>query len=129
MTTISNTQISIVIVSRHASISLTRAFSGVRIRAVAVPDLASAQREVFARPYDGVVIDREQAIDVAAFVRQVRETSSIPIVIVVSTLDVAERIAALDAGADDVLIALTGIRELSLRVTAAVHRARRSSSR
>jgi two-component system, OmpR family, KDP operon response regulator KdpE len=58
------------------------------------------------------------------FIRDVREWSSVPIIVLSARVDEADKIVALDAGADDYLIKPFGVGELLARVRATLRRQR-----
>lgn len=74
------------------------------------------------KPYDCVVLDLGLPdIDGDEVVRRSREHSDVPIIVASARPDEADRILALELGADDYLVKPFGIRELIARIRA-VHR-------
>ncbi len=63
-------------------------------------------------------------IDGLELVRRVRRESTVPIIVLAASRDEAQRIAALDAGADDHVVKPVSMPELSARVRAQLRRAR-----
>jgi len=66
--------------------------------------------------------------DGATLVRDVRGWSSVPIIVLSARVDEADKVAALDAGADDYLVKPFGVAELLARVRAALRRHARGAS-
>jgi two-component system KDP operon response regulator KdpE len=62
--------------------------------------------------------------DGVEFIRDVREWSPVPIIVLSARVDEADKIVALDAGADDYLIKPFGVGELLARVRATLRRQR-----
>jgi len=79
--------------------------------------------EVAAEPPDGVVLDLGLPdMDGAEVIRRLREWSRVPILVLSVRVDEDDKIAALDAGADDYLSKPFGGRELLARVRAILRR-------
>jgi len=64
--------------------------------------------------------------DGVAFIREVRAFSSMPILVLSARIDENDKVAALDAGADDYLTKPFGIAELSARLRAMLRRSART---
>ncbi len=64
--------------------------------------------------------------DGVAFIREVRAFSSMPILVLSARIDEADKVAALDAGADDYLTKPFGVAELSARLRAMLRRSART---
>jgi two-component system, OmpR family, KDP operon response regulator KdpE len=62
------------------------------------------------------------------FIRDVRTWSTVPIVVLSARVDEADKVTALDAGADDYLIKPFGVGELLARVRATLRRQRQSGT-
>ena len=65
--------------------------------------------------------------DGVALVRDVRGWSQVPIIVLSARIDEADKVTALDAGADDYLVKPFGVAELLARVRAALRRHARSA--
>jgi len=79
--------------------------------------------------YDGVVLDLGLPDgDGVSLIRDVRGWSAVPIIVLSARSDEADKIAALDAGADDYLTKPFGTGELLARVRANLRRPRAASS-
>lgn len=84
---------------------------------------SSAIEEVRINGFDCIVLDLGLPdLDGGEVVRRVREFSSIPIVVASARPDEADRILALELGADDYLVKPFGIRELIARIRAVTRR-------
>src|SRR6266545_823711 len=64
--------------------------------------------------------------DGVAFIREVRAFSTLPILVLSARIDEADKVAALDAGADDYLTKPFGVAELSARLRAMLRRSART---
>lgn len=91
--------------------------------------LEHAQAKLASTPPDLMLLDLGlpdgDGIDL---VRRVREWSALPIIIVSARSQEQDKIAALDAGADDYLIKPFGVGELNARIRAALRRLQQSGS-
>ncbi len=94
------------------------------LRVTAVRGVSVGQVEARRCHYDCLVLELGAAFDAISTTRALREESSTPIVVIASTTDVAERVSALDAGADACIAPSMAERELLLRIVASVRRAR-----
>jgi two-component system, OmpR family, KDP operon response regulator KdpE len=105
---------------RLLTVSLSRA--GYRVQAVAGGEAALEQLSV--EPVDMVLLDLGLPdIDGVEVCRRIREWSSIPIIIISVREDETNKVAALDAGADDYVTKPFGVDELLARIRANLRRA------
>jgi len=90
-----------------------------------VPDGAAAERELRAQPYAAAVLDLglplQDGMDVLAQVRAAGLT--LPILVLTARDGIPDRIAGLDAGADDYILKPVDLHELAARLRALVRRA------
>jgi DNA-binding response OmpR family regulator len=93
---------------------------------VSVVDEAVSGGETHARRYDCVVIDlgEEACARAVTLTRAVRHEFAQPILVIAPGNNVDERVAVLDAGADDCVSAACSERELLSRILASVRRSR-----
>ena len=109
-------------IRRALEVTLTRAGYRVQTAATAADALATAVLQ----PPDVVVLDLVLPDgDGAQVCRDLREWSSVPVLLVSVVEDEAEKVRALDAGADDYITKPFGVDELLARVRALLRRARR----
>ena len=85
---------------------------------------AEADRELAAGPTDLLVVDLGLPDeDGLSFIARLRRTSALPVLVLSARSQEAQKIAALDAGADDYLVKPFGVGELLARVRAMLRRA------
>lgn len=88
--------------------------------------VAQALLELSSRPPDLALLDLGlpdgDGVDV---IRTLREWSSLPVIVLSARLEDADKVAALDAGADDYLVKLFSVEELLARVRVALRRLER----
>jgi len=85
--------------------------------------------QVARKPPDVVILDLGLPdIDGVEVVRRIREWSTVPIVVLSARSQEAEKIRALDAGADDYVTKPVGMGELLARIRVALRRARPSNA-
>jgi two-component system, OmpR family, KDP operon response regulator KdpE len=106
--------------------------TALEVEGCAVTDAATAERgliEAGTRKPDLVILDLglpdRDGVDV---VRDIRHWSAVPILILSARTDENDKVAALDAGADDYLTKPFGVAELQARVRALLRRAARAQS-
>lgn len=93
-----------------------------------VTDATDGLREALRRVHDAVVLDLLlPAVDAFALCRDLRAHSDVPVIVVAEGLDEADRVRALEAGADDCVLKPFSPVELLARIHAAVRRARRQA--
>lgn len=103
------------------ALTLTLRSRGHAVHAVGTGQEALAR--VASTRLDAVVLDLGLPdLDGLAVIAAVRETSSVPIVVLSARRDQADKVTALDAGADDYLTKPFGIEELMARLRAAQRR-------
>jgi DNA-binding response OmpR family regulator len=86
--------------------------------------------ELLAEKPDAAILDvRMPILDGVELCRRVRQTSSMPILILTAADDESDAIAGLEAGADDYIRKPVGARELVARLKAAMRRATSSGAR
>ena len=107
-------------IAQFVSASLSAA--GLRPRTAA--SAAQARAELARAPADLLIVDLglpdEDGVD---FIAALRATSATPVLVLSARTQEAEKIAALDAGADDYLTKPFGVGELLARVRAMLRRA------
>lgn len=92
---------------------------------VAAPTASSGLASLAERPVDAVVLDLGLPdMDGQVFIRQVRQTARTPIVVLSARHASAQKVAALDAGADDYVTKPFGLEELLARLRAVLRRGR-----
>jgi DNA-binding response OmpR family regulator len=95
----------------------------------AAGDGRTALRQLESRPYDLVVLDRMlPGIEGTEVLRQLRQHSRIPVILLTARGSEADRVAGLEAGADDYLVKPFSPRELVARVRAVLRRAGRRAA-
>ena len=78
---------------------------------------------------DLVVLDvMMPKLDGYSVCKELRQESSVPIIMLTALVDVADRIAGLDSGADDYVVKPFSPKELEARIRSALRRAERTSS-
>jgi two-component system KDP operon response regulator KdpE len=77
--------------------------------------------------FDAVVVTDLAAVELAAIVSELRARTEVPILVVSSNSDEVEKVAVLDAGADDYVTQPYGIEELLARLRATVRRFERAA--
>jgi two-component system response regulator RstA len=93
-----------------------------------VTDAAHGLREALRRVHDAVVVDLLSPAEAGvALCRELRAHSDVPLIMVAEGLEEADRVSALEAGADDCVLKPFSPVELLARIHAAVRRARRLS--
>src|SRR5262250_191514 len=100
---------------------------GLRARGFAVDRAASAERALDllgVNPYDLVTLDLGlPGMDGLAFLRRLRgKGNAIPVLVLTARGEVADRVAGLDAGADDYLLKPFAFAELLARIRALLRR-------
>jgi two-component system, OmpR family, KDP operon response regulator KdpE len=104
------------------------AFEAEGYRVFEAETLARGVIEAGTRKPDLIVLDLGLPDgDGVALVRDVRGWSSVPIIVLSARVDEADKVAALDAGADDYLVKPFGVAELMARVRAALRRRARGA--
>jgi len=104
------------------ALTLTLGARGYNVEAV--PDGASALRAARARPPDLVLLDLGLPdLEGVEVVEQMRALTKVPIIVVSARRDQADKVGALDAGADDYVTKPFGFEELLARLRAAERRA------
>ena len=99
------------------------AFETEGYRVFEVETLARGLIEAATRKPDLIVLDLGLPDgDGVTLVRDVRGWSSVPIIVLSARVDEADKVAALDAGADDYLVKPFGVAELLARVRVALRR-------
>ena len=94
------------------------------LRVVETSDGPSALRVLSESPIDVVVLDLGlPGLDGMDVLTQIRRSSQIPVLLLTARSDEHERVAGLDAGADDYLVKPYSVAELSARVRALLRRA------
>ncbi len=90
-----------------------------------VPDGAAAERELRAQPYAAAVLDlglpQQDGMTVLAHIRAAGLT--LPVLVLTARDGVPDRIAGLDAGADDYILKPIDLHELAARLRALIRRA------
>lgn len=90
---------------------------------LAAPDGASALRTAADSKPDVIVLDLGLPdLDGTAVIKQLRRWSSVPVIVLSARTDSADKVRALDAGADDYVTKPFGMDELLARLRAAVRR-------
>lgn len=97
------------------------------VRVTTVGDQVASQLDGEAHGYDCIVVDlgSRRSSCAVTLTRTLRGQSDVPIVLISAESGVSERVAALDAGADDCVTASCSDRELLSRILASVRRVRR----
>ena len=110
---------------------LMREFFAVRgIQVEAIHDGRRGLAEAFARSYDVILLDvMLPGLDGFELLRQVRRRSAVPIIMLTARTEKADRIAGLDAGADDYLPKPFDPEELTARIRAVLRRSGRIAAR
>ncbi len=104
------------------------AFEAEGYRVFEAETLARGVIEAGTRKPDLIVLDLGLPDgDGVALVRDVRGWSSVPIIVLSARVDEADKVTALDAGADDYLVKPFGVAELMARVRAALRRRARGA--
>jgi len=105
------------------------AFETEKYRVFEAETLARGIIEAGTRKPDLIVLDLGLPDgDGVTLVRDVRSWSSVPIIVLSARVDEADKVAALDAGADDYLVKPFGVAELMARVRAALRRRARGAN-
>ena len=105
-------------------------FAARGIRVEAIHDGRRGLAQAFAVAYDLILLDvMLPGLDGFELLRQVRRRSSVPIIMLTARTEKADRIAGLDAGADDYLPKPFDPEELTARIRAVLRRAGRPARR
>ena len=84
-----------------------------------------AARKLLEEPADLVILDLTlPGMDGLAFLRDIRMTSDVPVIVLTARTDEMDRVVGLELGADDYVIKPFSPRELSARVRSVLRRAR-----
>jgi two-component system, OmpR family, response regulator RegX3 len=98
---------------------------GLRREGFEVERAASGAEALAAAPVDLVLLDlRLPDLDGLDVCRELRERSSVPIIVVTARGEEADRVVGLELGADDYVVKPFGLRELIARIRAVTRRAR-----
>jgi DNA-binding response OmpR family regulator len=99
--------------------SLALAMSGEGYQPVPAPSAEEALAEVRTRPVDLMLVDLMLgAMDGFTFIREARQVSDAPIIVVSARSDTHDIVAALEAGADDYVTKPFEVKEVSARLRA-----------
>ena len=105
---------------------MTRYLTTQGYRVTTAEDAADAERRLSALAFDLIILDvmmpGENGIDFAA---RLRQSSSVPILMLTARSETIDRLAGLEAGADDYLSKPFEPKELSLRIASILRRAAR----
>jgi two-component system, OmpR family, response regulator RegX3 len=98
---------------------------GLRREGFEVVRAATGAEALAAAPVDLVLLDlRLPDLDGLDVCRELRERSSVPIIVVTARGEEADRVVGLELGADDYVVKPFGLRELIARIRAVTRRAR-----
>jgi two-component system response regulator RegX3 len=98
---------------------------GLRREGFEVERAATGAEALAAAPVDLVLLDlRLPDVDGLDVCRELRERSSVPIIVVTARGEEADRVVGLELGADDYVVKPFGLRELIARIRAVSRRAR-----
>ncbi|MEM9763040.1 MAG: response regulator transcription factor [Pseudomonadota bacterium] len=90
-----------------------------------VADAAELNTALEAKPPDLVLLDiRMPGKDGLTVLREIRETSRVPVMMLTAAGDVVDKVLGLEFGADDYLVKPVDLRELQARVKAALRRSK-----
>jgi DNA-binding response OmpR family regulator len=94
-------------------------------RVTSVPTLAVAERVAVSHEFDCIIGELRDVGAVLALTRAVRAAKATPLLMIIASRSVADRVDVIEAGADDCVWSSTTHHEILSRIAAAVRRAAR----